>query len=91
MIKTFADKDTETVYKDQRTRRFPGPLHRAARRKLLMLDAASAPEDLRTPPGNHFEVLHGRTGTDSIRVNEQWRITFSWDAGAQNVKIEDYH
>ena len=43
------------------------------------------------PPGNHFEVLHGRTGVFSIRINLQWRVTFGWEDGAANVKIEDYH
>ena len=91
MIKSFADKETEAVFHDQRIRRYPGPLHHAARKKLLMLNAATTPEDLRMPPGNHFEVLHGRTGVFSIRINLQWRVTFGWEDGAANVKIEDYH
>lgn len=79
------------IFQNRRTRRFPGTLHHAARKKLLLLDSATAPEDLRLPPGNHFEALEGRNGVFSIRVNRQWRITFSWNAGAENVKIEDYH
>ena len=74
-----------------RTRKFPGPLHRAARRKLRMLNNAATPEEMQVPPGNHFEALQGRKGYYSIRVNDQWRITFSWNAGAENVRIEDYH
>ena len=57
----------------------------------LLRDSAVAPEDLINPPGNHFEALTGRNGFFSIRINDQWRITFSWNEGAENVKIEDYH
>ncbi|HSY20159.1 MAG TPA: type II toxin-antitoxin system RelE/ParE family toxin [Candidatus Acidoferrales bacterium] len=27
----------------------------------------------------------------SIRVNDQWRICFRWEAGAHEVEIVDYH
>ena len=56
-----------------------------------MLDAAVEPADLRAPPGNRFEALAGRPGFYSIRINVQWRVTFSWNGGAENVGIEDYH
>ena len=56
-----------------------------------MLNNASAVSDLRNPPGNHFEALEGRNGFYSIRINVQWRVTFSWSDGAENVRIEDYH
>lgn len=49
-------------------------------------------EDLRIPPSNHFEALHGNyEGFFSIRINNQWRIVFNWSDGAENVRIEDYH
>ena len=91
MIKSFKDKDTESVYKGERSRRLPGDIQTGARRKMRMLNAVTIPEDLRNPPGNHFEVLNGRPGFYSIRINNQWRITFSWNGGASDVKIEDYH
>ena len=91
MIKSFKDKETEAVYNGERSRKLPGDIQTAARRKMRMLNAATAPEDLSTPPGNHFEALTGRPGFFSIRVNIQWRVTFSWSDGAENVKIEDYH
>ena len=50
-----------------------------------------APEDLRNPPGNHFEALEGMDSYYSIRVNVQWHITFRWNDGAEDVSIEDYH
>ena len=74
-----------------RSSKLPGDIQENARKKLRMLNAAVAPEDLRSPPGNHFEALEGRPGFFSIRINIQWRITFSWNDGAENVKIEDYH
>ena len=64
-----------------------------ARAKLLAVDAAKALDDLRVPPGNRLEALHGdRRGQHSIRVNDQWRICFEGhEAAAWNVEIVDYH
>ena len=63
------------------------------RAKLVKLDAARALNDLRVPPANRLEALRGdRVGQHSIRINQQWRICFSWtDAGPAGVEIEDYH
>ena len=68
-------------------------IERAALRKLAMLDAAETLNDLRVPPGNRLEALRGdRVGQHSIRINQQWRICFTWtDAGPQGVQIVDYH
>ena len=62
-------------------------------RKLVLLDAADAVSDLREPPGNRLEKLSGdRIGQYSIRINDQWRICFSWrDVDAYDVEIADYH
>jgi toxin HigB-1 len=64
-----------------------------ANRKLLIIDAAEALNDLRVPPGNRLEQLRGnRAGQHSIRINDQWRICFTWTAaGAAHVEITDYH
>lgn len=64
-----------------------------ARRKLLMLDAAERLETLRVPPGNRLQALSGdRRGQHSIRINDQWRVCFTWKAGdAYGVEIVDYH
>ena len=74
-------------------RRFPADLRRAALRKLDMLNAAAALQDLRSPPGNRLETLRGSLeGQHSIRLNDQWRIVFRWsDAGPAEVSIVDYH
>jgi proteic killer suppression protein len=62
-------------------------------RKLKMVDAAARLEDLRVPPGNRLERLKGdRKGRHSIRVNDQWRVCFRWEAdGPHGVEIVDYH
>lgn len=91
MIKSFSDKEAEKIFNRQLSKKLPANIQDSARRKLLILDAAIAPEELRIPPGNKFEALSGRPGFFSIRINIQWRITFSWNDGAENVKIEDYH
>ena len=92
MIKSFKDEETETIYRGLRSRKLPADIQENARRKLKMLNNADTPEDMRMPPGNHFEALHGnREGDFSVRINKQWRITFSWNDGAVNVMIEDYH
>lgn len=58
-----------------------------------MVAAAKELRDLRSPPGNRLEALHGnRDGQHSNRINEQWRICFEWtDDGPANVEILDYH
>ena len=65
----------------------------AAKRKLLMLDAAADLADLRYPPGNRLEALRGdRSGQHSIRINDQFRVCFVWRQGdAFEVEITDYH
>ncbi len=62
-------------------------------RKLRMLNRAVTLNDLRIPPANRLEKLHGnRAGQHSIRINEQWRICFEWRKGdAYTVEIVDYH
>lgn len=93
MIKSFADKVTAAVSLGQEVRRLAKPLQTAARRKLMMLDAASGLDTLRAVPGNRLEALKGdRKGQHSIRINQQWRVCFRWEAGhAWDVEIVDYH
>jgi proteic killer suppression protein len=64
-----------------------------ARRKLRQLEIAHCLDDLRLPPGNHLEALHGnRAGQHSIRINARMRVCFVWtDGGAVDVEIVDYH
>ena len=93
MIRSFADKETESIWNGQRSRKRPPDIQQAARRKLRAINRANKPQDLGVPRGNRFEELKGnRKGTYSIRINDQWRITFRWrDGDAHDVRIEDYH
>ncbi len=93
MIRSFRDKESEKLFRRERSRAVPGRLKKAALRKLLILDAAETLEDLRVPPGNRLEKLKGdRAGQHSIRINDRYRICFSWkNAGAEAVEIVDYH
>jgi toxin HigB-1 len=93
VLRSFADKETERVWRRERVRKLDQDTQRAALRKLLILDAAETLDDLRVPPGNRLEKLKGdRAGSYSVRINQQWRICFSWtDAGPDGVEIVDYH
>ena len=93
MIKTFRDKETEKIFNRIVSRKLPLNIQHLARRKLVILDAATELNALRVPPGNRLEALKGnRKGQYSIRINDQWRICFRWKAGdAYNVEIADYH
>jgi proteic killer suppression protein len=92
MIRSFADTETEKLFRRERVRKLPPDIQRTALRKLAQLDAAIALEDLRVPPGNRLEALTGdRAGQHSIRINDQWRVCFVWAAdGAESVEIVDY-
>ena len=61
--------------------------------RLQRVAAATALSDLRVPPSQRLEALRGdRTGQHSIRINEQWRVCFSWtDQGVMEIEITDYH
>lgn len=93
MIRKIADKETEKVYNRIFSKKLPHDIQKIALRKLIMLNNARTLEDLRIPPSNHLEKLHGaREGQYSIRINDQFRICFSFDSGdADNVEIVDYH
>jgi len=93
VIRNFADRDTERLFRREVVRRWSADLQHATLRKLLVLDAAEALNDLRVPPGNRLEKLSGdRAGQYSIRINDRWRICFRWRAGdAYDVEIVDYH
>lgn len=93
MIQSFADRDTERLFRREPVRRFPADLRRVILRKLVLVDAAERLDDLRVPHGNRLEKLKGsRSGEHSIRINDQWRVCFRWhEGGAYDVTIVDYH
>ncbi len=91
MIKGFACKQPERFYEGTFVKRFSS-IERQAEKKLRLLHAATSLQDLRALRGNRFEALVGkRKGQYSIRINDQWRLCFTWDQGADNVEIVDYH
>ncbi|MEX3973743.1 type II toxin-antitoxin system RelE/ParE family toxin [Paraburkholderia caribensis] len=91
-IRSFNCADTEALYQGERARRFVN-FAADAERKPQQLDSAATLDFLRSPPGNRLEALHGdRAGQHSIRINDQWRICFSWTPdGPTDVEIVDYH
>jgi proteic killer suppression protein len=96
VIVSFGDSATEALFHGHGgagARRVPSNIHKAVLRKLDMLNAAHELLDLRAPPGNRLELLHGdRKGFHSIRVNDQWRIVFRWTSvGPERVSLIDYH
>ncbi|MGI9537677.1 MAG: type II toxin-antitoxin system RelE/ParE family toxin [Desulfocapsaceae bacterium] len=92
MIKTFADKQTEKVWNREFSKKLPTDIQKAARRKLIMVNAASVLSDLKIPPNNQLEKLSkDRKGQHSIRINDQWRVCFRFDKGdAYEVEVVDY-
>jgi proteic killer suppression protein len=97
VIRSFLDRGTENIFDGSDTaaarRSCPQALWSVARRKLDQLNRARELQELAVPPGNRLERLRGdRTGQHSIRINDQYRICFRWEAGyADNVQITDYH
>ena len=94
MIKSFNDKETQKIYQQIFSKKLPHDIQRVALRKLIMIDNAGCLEDLRVPPANRLEALHGdREGQYSIRINDQYRICFSVEGRNEfyHVEIVDYH
>ncbi len=90
-IRSFADRDTETVWRDRRVRRFQH-IQAQAKRRLNVLNAAISLDDLRNNPGARLHKLRGdRAGQWSIAINAQYRVVFGWEDGPVNVQITDYH
>ena len=93
MIRSFADSDTEKVWKQQWIKRVPREIQQIAFRKLIMIHRSVNLSDLMIPPGNRLEKLTGnREGQLSIRINRRYRICFTWhNSDAYDVEIVDYH
>ena len=93
MIISFGNSETEKVWNGTRVKRLPVEIQNIGRRKLRMLNNSVDIADLRIPPSNRLEKLSGKAKEFySIRINDQWRIVFKWNAGnASEVEIIDYH
>ena len=93
MIISFGSSETEKVWKGERVKKWPTEIQNIGRRKLRMLNNSTDLADLRIPQANRLEKLSGNLKEFySIRINNQWRIMFKWNAGnAFLVEIIDYH
>lgn len=93
MIVSFGNTDTEKVWNGIRVKKLPTEIQNIGRRKLRMINNSISLTDLKVPPANRLEKLSGDLkGFYSIRINNQWRIIFTWNSGnASEVKIVDYH
>ena len=96
MIGTFADAATEDIWNGQETkaaRTIPKAIWPVVRRKLDLLNRVVRLDALRVPPGNRLKALQGAEAASySIRVNDQYRITFTFrEEHFYDVCCEDYH
>jgi proteic killer suppression protein len=93
VIRSFASRETSELFSGRSSRRIPGDVQRRALQKLVAIHAAGGLDELRRIPGNRLGKLKGnRLGQYSIRINDQWRICFTWRAAdAFDVEIVDYH
>ena len=94
MIQSYQDPRVERLYAGENIRIWTA-IRRQAEKRLRILDAADRLEALMLLPSNRFAALHGdRKGQYSIRINERWRICFTWPSGTPgpgDVEIVDYH
>lgn len=93
MIESFKDKETEKIWNETYSKRFPNDIHQIGLRKLILIHRSKDVNDLRIPPWNRLKQLSGdRRGQYSIRINDKWRICFYRNNGAASeVEIADYH
>jgi toxin HigB-1 len=93
MIRSFKCKETEKVWNQVYSKKFLVDIQGVALRKLFMIQRAKELKDLMIPPANRLEKLKGdRKNQYSIRINDQYRICFSWNnSDAFDVEIVDYH
>ena len=93
MIQSFKCRETEKVFNGLVSRKFPADIQVRAFNKLAAIHASLTLTDLKSPPSNHLEQLKGdRVGQHSIRINDKYRICFTWSGGhAAEVEITDYH
>jgi proteic killer suppression protein len=93
MIVSFGSSETEQVWLGNRVKKLPAEIQNIGRRKLRMINNSVDIADLRIPPANRLEKLSGKLNNFySIRINDQWRLIFKWNAGnALEVEIIDYH
>ena len=94
MILNFKDQLVKSLYEGENVKAW-STIRRQAEKRLRILDSADRLETLMLLPSNRFEALRGnRQGQYSIRINDRWRLCFTWPpeaAGPGEVEIVDYH
>ncbi len=93
MIRSIKCRETEKIWNQVYSKKFPASIQKIALRKLFMIQRAKELNDLRIPPANRLEKLKGdRKDRYRIRIHDQMRIRFIWDkSDAFEVEIVDYH
>jgi len=97
MIGSFRDQASEDIFNGINSKAArkacPQTLWPVAARKLDLIDSAQSLDELKVPPGNRLEAISGdRQGEYSIRINDQYRICFTWgESGPCNLEVTDYH
>jgi toxin HigB-1 len=92
MIQSWGNRATQEVFVGYFARGVAHDVQRRAERKLHLLHRAVSLQDLNAAPSNRLEKMKGLENRWSMRINDQWRITFTWlDGHAWQVLIEDYH
>ena len=96
LIKSWSHQGTADIWdgtNSKAAREIPRTIWQAVGDRLDAIHAAHELRDLALPPSNRLHPLKGRDkGRYSLRINQQYRITFRWDAGhAWEVRCEDYH
>jgi toxin HigB-1 len=92
VIKSFRDSDTERLFHEEWVQQWQA-IESVARRKLAIVNAASKLSDLKIPPKNRLEKLKAdRDGQHSIRINDQYRVSFVFrDGDAYDVEITNHY
>ncbi len=89
MIRGWKNSAAKEAFEGLAPKGFSQEIARAARRRLAQLDAAAELRDMASPPGNR---LHKVGDVWAVRVNDQFRITFTWGPdGPMDVWLGDCH
>lgn len=94
-IRNFLHKGLRRLYEDDNAKGVPPAAADKLRKQLVFLEAMQDTEEVRTLPlwGAH-QLTGGRSGTWSLSVTRNWRLTF-WvdedDPAVCDVNLEDYH
>lgn len=92
MIQTFRDKALERLLKEGNAKGVPKDLEKRIRRRLEVIDSATAIDDLKIPGYDLHQLKGDRRETWSIKVSGNWRITFTFrNNDAWDLNLEDYH